>query len=104
MATANSVQNANEEADEKFSYDEVLMVLNEISKYKDVLKSDLGEEGEYFCSELDKAIDAVENKQKPSRIKRVLGTLKDFVIGVSGSLAASGVLALINTIPNVGEI
>ena len=37
VATANSVQNANEEADEKLSYDEVLMVLNEISKYKDVL-------------------------------------------------------------------
>lgn len=97
IGTENSTQNA--EGDQIFPYDDVLRILLEISKYKDNLKTDLGTNGEEFTKKLYSVIEQTKEKEKPSIIKRGLSALRDFVIGVSGSLAASGVLSLINQLP-----
>lgn len=41
----------------------------------------------------------VETKEEPKKIKKMLSTLKDLTIGVSGSLIASGICGLITQLP-----
>jgi hypothetical protein len=38
----------------------------------------------------------VDEKNEPHRVKQALATIKDFLVGVSGSLAASGILHMIS--------
>ena len=96
VGTVNSTQISNNT--EVFPYEDVMKVLSEINKYKDRLSADLGENGEKFCETLAEVTDEVQSKGNPSKIKTALGLLRDFVVGVSGSLAASGVLALLHQI------
>ena len=44
------------------------------------------------------AEEAIENKATPSKIKVVLDTIKDLMVGVTGSLIASGIAAQIPTL------
>lgn len=46
---------------------------------------------------------AVSKKEEPSKIKKLLETMRDLVVGVSGSLIASGISAQIpNLIQQLG--
>lgn len=94
--TKNSVQN---NVNEAFPYNDVLNTLQEISKYRQNLVNDLQSKGEEFSQKLDVLIEQTQKKEKPSIIKSGLNTLREFVIGVSGSLAASGVLNMLEQLP-----
>lgn len=96
VATENSVQNNGNEA---FPYNDVLNTLQEINKYRENLVDDLKSKGEEFSQKLDVLIEQTQKKEKPSIIKSGLSTLREFVIGVSGSLAASGVLQMLEQLP-----
>ncbi|MCI6637660.1 MAG: hypothetical protein SOT60_10405 [Bilifractor sp.] len=94
--TRNSVQN---NVDETFPYNDVLKTLREISKYKESLVNDLQSKGEEFSHKLDILIEQTQKKEKPSIIKNGLNTLRDFLLGVSESLAASKVLYMLKQLP-----
>ena len=61
-----------------FNYDKALEVLKEIKEY---------------------IIKAVENKEDVGIVKKSLRILKDLAVGASGSLIASGIIALLGTLP-----
>ena len=44
-------------------------------------------------------LSAVQEKQEPNLIKKSLQVLKDLTIGAGGSLIASGILALLGSLP-----
>ena len=48
---------------------------------------------------IDDTLRMVETKEEPTKIKKMLNTLKDLTIGVSGSLIASGICGLITQLP-----
>lgn len=90
--TKNSVQNNETET---FPYDDILNTLQEISKYRENLIDDLQSKGEEFSQKLDVLVEQTKKRERPSIIQKGLNTLREFVIGVSGSLAASGVLHML---------
>ena len=51
-----------------------------------------------FIDTLDEVQANVDSKTEPNLVRQALSTVKNFLIGVSGSLAASGVLHLISTL------
>ena len=84
-----------------FNYEKTLEVLKEIQGYvnfpqfQDTFKDD----SETIMNLINESIKAVETKQEPSLIKKSLNLMKDLAIRAGGSLIASGILALLNTIP-----
>lgn len=84
-----------------FNYDKVLETLNKIQKTlnsSDFLE-DFSENAEQVKAIVVEAIEMVHKKEEPSKIKKALNTLKDLAIGVSGSIIASGIVALISQLP-----
>ena len=75
---------------QNFDYKAVSDFLNQISKYP-MLTDELGENAVKFEQLVAEAESAVKNKEAPSKIKTVLETMKDLMIGVTGSLIASGI-------------
>lgn len=73
-----------------FDYNAVSNFLNQISKYP-MLTDELGEKSAEFEQLVAEAEDAIENKASPSKIKAVLNTMKDLMVGMTGSLIASGI-------------
>lgn len=94
--TRNSVQNNENEI---FPYDDVLNTLQEISRYREKFIDDLQSKGEEFSQKLDVLIVQTEKREASSIIRKGLNTLREFAIGVSGSLAASGVLYMLEQLP-----
>lgn len=94
--TRNSVQNNENEV---FPYDDVLNTLQEISRYREKFIDDLQSKGEEFSQKLDVLIVQTEKREASSIIRKGLNTLREFAIGVSGSLAASGVLYMLEQLP-----
>ena len=63
-----------------------------------MLTDELGEKSAEFERLIAEAEEAIENKATPSKIKVVLDTIKDLMVGVTGSLIASGIAAQIPTL------
>lgn len=92
QGTTNSSQISNSSKD--FDYDAVSDFLNHISKY-DLSESELGENSGKIQEVIEETKTAVEAKAQPSVIKRLLHTLRDLAIGVTGSLIATGIASQI---------
>lgn len=60
---------------------------------------DFGEKSVEVKQIIDDTLRMVETKEEPKKIKKMLSTLKDLTIGVSGSLIASGICGLITQLP-----
>ena len=82
------------EPSQNFDYKAVSDFLNQISKYP-MLTDELGENADKFEQLVTEAEVAVKNKEAPSKIKVVLETMKDLMVGITGSLIASGISAQI---------
>lgn len=84
-----------------FNYDKALDVLKEIQGYVGFpqFQETFKENTENMQSIIEETIRAVEIKQEPSLIKKSLSILRDLAIEAGGSLIASGILALLATIP-----
>lgn len=96
IGTVNSNQYYSVEKD--CPYDEILKVVEEINKYRDILKNDLKENGDRFCKALDELTNEVKNKGNATKIKEGIETLKSFTVGLVSSIAATGVLRLLDNI------
>lgn len=82
-------------------YEKTLDVLKEIKSYIDFpqFSNTFQENAENVKNVIDSTIVAVEKKEDEKLIKKSLHLLKDLAIGAGGSLIASGILALLGTLP-----
>lgn len=83
------------------NYEKAMSVLKEISSYFDYpqFQKTYGENSDNVKQMVEDIIAAVENKEDEGLIKKSLHLLKDLTIGAAGSLIASGILALLGTLP-----
>lgn len=82
---------------QNFDYEAVSNFLNQIGKYP-MLSDELGENAAEFSQLIKEAKVAVRHKEAPSKIKTILMAMKDLMVGVTGSLIASGIGAQIPTL------
>lgn len=84
-----------------FTYDKALEVLKEIKEYIDFpqFQTTFKENSENVKDIIEDTIKAVENKEDVGIVKKSLRILKDLAVGASGSLIASGIIALLGTLP-----
>ncbi len=82
-------------------YKKTMSVLKEISSYFDYpqFKQTYGANAENVKEMVLKTMTEVETKENEGLIKKSLHLLKDLTVGVTGSLIASGILALLGTLP-----
>lgn len=84
-----------------FNYDKAFEVLKEIKEYIDFpqFQTTFKENSENVKAIIEDTIKAVENKEDVGIVKKSLRILKDLAVGASGSLIASGIIALLGTLP-----
>ena len=84
-----------------FNYDKALEVLKETKEYIDFpqFQTTFKENSENVKAIIEDTIKAVENKEDVGIVKKSLRILKDLAVGASGSLIASGIIALLGTLP-----
>lgn len=82
-------------------YDQTMSVLKEIRSYFEYpqFQQTFGENTENVKQVITDTLLAVENKEDEGLIKKSLHILKDLAIGAGGSMIASGILALLGTLP-----
>ena len=82
-----------------FNYDKAIEVLKEIKEYIDFpqFQTTFKENSENVKAIIEDTIKAVENKEDVGIVKKSLRILKDLAVGASGSLIASGIIALLCT-------
>lgn len=99
QGTTNSTQAM--EVVNAFDYAQVLDVINKIkrSTQSEDFDIDFGEKSVEVKQIIDDTLSMIETKEEPTKIKKMLSTLKDLAIGVSGSLIASGICGLITQLP-----
>ena len=83
------------------NYDKALEVLKEIREYVDFpqFQTTFKENSENVKTIIEDTIKAVESKEDVGIVKKSLRILKDLAVGASGSLIASGIIALLGTLP-----
>lgn len=84
----------------ELDYEKVAIVLKEISSYIDYPQfiQTFGDNSENVRLLIDNTLGAVEKHEDEGLIKSALKLLKELAIGASGSLIASGILALLGTL------
>lgn len=86
----------------KIEIDDVQKLIEQLNRYKDELTS-AGVNQKKLDEILKRLEDATTNdKSNQSTLRDLLGELRDVVVGASGNLVASGVVALINQILGTG--
>ncbi len=97
--TTNSSQNMAVDCD--FDYSKVLEVLNEIKQYFDIKEFDkaFGENSAKVKQLVAETIEMANEKEEPSKIKKALSLLRDLAVGISGSIIATGICAMIQQLP-----
>lgn len=98
VGTINSSQNM-ENGSKEFPYEEVLTILSEISKYRENISEEFGENGGPFCNALDESIDETKKKGNPKKISKFVAIMKEVAAKVSTGLIVEGVKALIKQLP-----
>ena len=83
------------------SVQEIYEVLKEIREYVDFpqFQTTFKENSENVKTIIEDKIKAVESKEDVGIVKKSLLILKDLAVGASGSLIASGIIALLGTLP-----
>lgn len=86
---------------QEFDYGKALQVLNEINGYADlpVFQDTFKENSNNIKSIIEETIKSIDKKDDIKLIKKSLNILKDLAVGAGGSLIASGIIALLNTLP-----
>ena len=86
---------------QEFDYEKARSILLEIKEYTEFSKfSDtFGSNAENVKAIIDSTIEAINNKDDEGIIKKSLRVLKDLAVGAGSSLIASGIIALLETLP-----
>lgn len=99
QGTSNSTQTM--DVSNSFDYDRVLDALNRIKRVtsNEEFNVDFGDESPEVNKIVEETIEMVEKQKEPNEIKEHLNALKNLVIGVSESVLANGIYALITNLP-----
>lgn len=99
QGTSNSVQTILVETE--FDYETVLGILQEVQKVSqsDIFIEDFGQYADKLKNAVTEAIELVNKKEEPSKIKSFLLTIKDLAMRVSSSVIATGIVGMINQLP-----
>ena len=62
-------------------------------------RNEFSSSSQEFNALVDSSIQAVQSKEEPSTIKKLLNELKSIAIKVGGSIMASGIISLIQQLP-----
>lgn len=86
---------------EELDYEKVKNVLTEICEYFALpqFQPAFGGNSDNVKSIVKETLDAVEKKEDETLIKKSLRVLREIAIGAAGNLIASGVVALLGTLP-----
>lgn len=93
QGTVNSTQMQDRE--EHLDYEKIRAVLEAISGYKPMFRSEFGEKADAINAALDSAVVAVNQKEEPSAVKKALDFLKSVAIGTGENLIAAGIVGLL---------
>lgn len=93
QGTVNSTQN--QTINQGLDYESIKKLVEQIRKYDILLDSEFGDKAPELREMVNEVSDLAETKSNPSRIKVLLGDIKNLAIGVSGSLIASGIISLV---------
>lgn len=93
QGTVNSSQN--QTITQGFNYEEIEKFIERIKKYEGLFDSEFGDKADELRNTITGLEELVEKRENPSKIKRLLSELKNLVVGVTGSLIASGIAAQI---------
>ncbi|MDD2502757.1 MAG: hypothetical protein PHP79_01660 [Clostridia bacterium] len=82
-------------------YEKTMSVLKEISSYFEYpqFQQTYGVNAENVKQMVAETMTAIENKEDEGLIKKSLHLLKDITVGAASSLIASGILAILGTLP-----
>ena len=99
QGTSNSVQTMLIETE--FDYETVLGILQKVQKISrsDNFIEDFGEYTDKVKNAVTEAIELVNKKEEPSKIKSFLLTIKDLAMRVSSSVIATGIVGMISQLP-----
>lgn len=90
QGTSNSTQT--KVVNNSFDYEAVSKFVEQIKKYDSMLDSEFGKGAEEIRAKVDEISCLIQKQENPSRIKNLLGDIKNLVIGVGGSIIATGIL------------
>lgn len=94
QGTASSSQN--QECVDLVDYEKYKNLLDEIKQYDNQYDEVFEDKASLLRDEIKKLENMINNKESESKIKSVLGVIKDLAIGVSGGLIANGIAGLID--------
>lgn len=99
QGTSNSVQTMLIETE--FDYETVLGILQKVQKISrsDDFIEDFGEYADKLKNAVTEAIELVNKKEEPSKIKSFLLTIKDLAMRVSSSVISTGIVGMISQLP-----
>lgn len=86
---------------QSLDYEKAKCVLEEIKSYFDFqqFNQTYGDNADRIKSIVEITLEAVVKKEDEGVIKKSLSLLKDITVGTAGSIIASGILALLGTLP-----
>ena len=93
QGTANSSQTQNITQD--FDYGAIGDIIEKIKKYEDLFDAEFGDKASDLREKMDRLEELIEKRENPSKIKILLSEFKNLALGVSGSLIATGIAAII---------
>lgn len=83
---------------QEFDYNKVEKVLEQIKKYDSAFNDEYGEKAPEIRNKIDEVETLIQKRENPSRIKILLTDIKNLSIGIVGSLIASGIVGLLETV------
>lgn len=94
QGTENSQQQSSRS---NIDYDQILQQLQDLQKYtkEDMFSNEFGPEAEYVKELLNEAIEATEKKEETSKIKSILGEIKDIAGNIMQSVFTIGIKTLV---------
>lgn len=86
---------------QEFNYEKALEVLKEIKGYVDFLQfqATFKENSDNIKTIINDTIKSIDKKEDAGLIKKSLHILRDLAVGAGSSLIASGIIALLGTLP-----
>ncbi len=76
-------------------YNTIQSIIEQIRKYDSMLDAEFGEKASEIRDKVDELEEIIKKKSNPDRVKLLLGDIKSLAMGVTGSLIASGIVALL---------
>ena len=93
QGTLNSNQKQN--LSKEFDYEKIFQIIRKIKKYDPMFDEEYGQLASEMRDKLSEIERLLKERENPSKIKVLLGDIKNLSLGVAGSIIASGIASLL---------